>query len=630
MAVFLRPDANVTQTSFTGGFAEIDEATFSDADFAYGAGNTAAVLEVHLSDPGGTPQSGTVTIRFRYAKVSGTTLSATGGTVTVTAGLYQGTTLIGSTTVTTGGTFTAGSFTVATSSVTNWNDLRLRFTQSLSGGGGNSRGAAISWAEVETPDLIVQVNVAAATSTQAATTSTGTVQRGVTVAPDTTTQAATSLAAAVTRAVNVSATSDTQTASAGTGTISRGVALTGLSATQANTTGVAGISYTSILAATPASQANASGTGTVSRSITLAAAASTQAATSQSVAVSRALSLTAAGAVQSALSSTGDTIRYWVVLAANAVQSAASSVGAVARALALVGAASAQANASPAVSVQRAVTLGAAPSVQQNSTSVVGVDYKIILASLPTTQTATASSAPVVVQERLAISDAIRRLEPGAIVELFELDLTALGGELLRFHAGTNALLQNVTWAGNVYTAFPVAASGFEFNGQGQAPRPKLQVSNVIGSITALVLQYADLVGAKVTRRRTLVKYLDSVNFPNANPLADATAEFPPDVYFIDRKAVETNELVEFELSPAMEVTGVMLPRRQIIQNTCPWKYRSAECGYNQPVYYDANDVSVASATADVCGKRLSSCEKRFGTYNELPFGGFPAAGLTR
>jgi len=32
----------------------------------------------------------------------------------------------------------------------------------------------------------------------------------------------------------------------------------------------------------------------------------------------------------------------------------------------------------------------------------------------------------------------------------------------------------------------------------------------------------------------------------------------------------------------------------------------------------------------DVCGKRVSSCEVRFGTNAELPFGGFPAAALIK
>lgn len=165
MTQFLRPDSNVTQTNWTNGFANIDEAVASDADFAYGANNSStATLEVGLSNPPLTPaDTGTCTVRWRYAKVSSGTLSGTGGTVTQTCGIYQGATLITSSTVTTSGAWTAGSFTFNASSITDATDLRLRFTQSASGGGGNARGSAVSWAEVEVPDPALDAGVGAFT-----------------------------------------------------------------------------------------------------------------------------------------------------------------------------------------------------------------------------------------------------------------------------------------------------------------------------------------------------------------------------------------------------------------------------------------------------------------------------------
>lgn len=154
MAQFLRPDSNVTQTNWTNGFAEIDEATASDTDFSYGANNSStARLEVGTSDPAATPDpTGTCTVRWRYAKVQSGTLSNTGGTVTQTCGVYEGATLITSSTVTTSGTWTGANFTFSAGSITDWTNVRLRFTQSGSGGGGNARGSAVSWAEIEAPD----------------------------------------------------------------------------------------------------------------------------------------------------------------------------------------------------------------------------------------------------------------------------------------------------------------------------------------------------------------------------------------------------------------------------------------------------------------------------------------------
>ena len=230
-----------------------------------------------------------------------------------------------------------------------------------------------------------------------------------------------------------------------------------------------------------------------------------------------------------------------------------------------------------------------------------------------------------------AITAEIQKLAPSSVIELFVLDLALFGQGPVRFHAGTNALQQRVVWQGNAYDTFPVEVEGFEFNGNGQVPRPRLRVANVTGTITALVLTYQDLVGAKLTRKRTLAKYLDAVNFPDGvNAIADPTAEFADDVFYVDRKSRETRDVVEFELAASFDLEGVSLPRRQIVQNVCPWSYRGAECGYTGSAYFNANDEVVSSKAQDACGKRLASCQRRFGAHAELPFGGFPAAGLFR
>lgn len=230
-----------------------------------------------------------------------------------------------------------------------------------------------------------------------------------------------------------------------------------------------------------------------------------------------------------------------------------------------------------------------------------------------------------------AITSQIQKLAPTAMIELFELDATSLGGEVTRFHAGTNQVLQDIVWQGETYFKFPIIASGFEFSVNSQLPRPKLAVSNVLGTITALLLAYRDLLGAKVTRKRTLAKYLDAVNFEGGvNADEDQTAEFPDEIFFIDRKVTENRDVVEFELASPIDLAGVKLPRRQIIQNLCPWVYRSSECGYAAARYFDTSDTPVSSLAQDVCGKRLASCRVRFGNNKTLPFGGFPSVGTFR
>jgi lambda family phage minor tail protein L len=221
------------------------------------------------------------------------------------------------------------------------------------------------------------------------------------------------------------------------------------------------------------------------------------------------------------------------------------------------------------------------------------------------------------------VSD-LQVVAPSAIIELFVLELNTLQhgvNDIYRFHAGVNLNANGeVVWAGNSYLRFPVEAEGFEYNGQGQLPRPKIRVSNILGTITALIISLPDgLTGAKVIRIRTLARYLDAVNFPGSvNPYGtpDPTAEFPREIYYIDRKTIETRDVVEFELAAAFDLQGVRAPKRQCIANICQWKYRSAECGYTAAAYFDANDAPVGTAGQDVCGKRLSSCETRFGVIS--------------
>jgi lambda family phage minor tail protein L len=229
------------------------------------------------------------------------------------------------------------------------------------------------------------------------------------------------------------------------------------------------------------------------------------------------------------------------------------------------------------------------------------------------------------------ISADVQKLSPGPLVELYILDSTALGGDVLRFHNGVNELGNDVVFDGDTYTRFPVEATGFERSGTGAMPRPTLKVANITGLVGALTRELDGLVGAKLTRRRTFLQYLDAVNFEGGvNPSADPTAIFPDDVWFIDRKASEDATALAFELAAASDVEGVNLPRRQFTQNACPWKYRSAECGYAGGPVADKNDVPTSDADADQCGKRVTSCKLRFGATAELPYGAFPACGLIR
>jgi lambda family phage minor tail protein L len=162
------------------------------------------------------------------------------------------------------------------------------------------------------------------------------------------------------------------------------------------------------------------------------------------------------------------------------------------------------------------------------------------------------------------VSD-LQAVAPSAVIELFQLELNASQhgvNETYYFHAGVNATNSgDIIWNGQVYLAFPIEATDFEYTGTGSLPRPKLRISNIFGTITDLMASLpSGLEGAKVTRIRTLARYIDGVNFPGGtNPYGspDSTAEFPREIFYIDRKASENRDLIEFELAAAFDLVGV-------------------------------------------------------------------------
>ena len=186
-----------------------------------------------------------------------------------------------------------------------------------------------------------------------------------------------------------------------------------------------------------------------------------------------------------------------------------------------------------------------------------------------------------------AVFSNLQSINPSAIIELFVLTLKEginyptgnpeSADTIYRFHAGSNLNANGrIVWNGNAYLRFPIQATGFAFQ-KGQLPRPKMVVSNATGVISAILLSVNkattgnDLTGATVTRIRTLAKFLDAVNFADGtNATADPNAEFPQEIYSIDRKSAETREIVEFELAAPTDLVGVRIPGRQATRSIFP------------------------------------------------------------
>lgn len=174
-----------------------------------------------------------------------------------------------------------------------------------------------------------------------------------------------------------------------------------------------------------------------------------------------------------------------------------------------------------------------------------------------------------------------------AIVELIDLDLSTITNDPADIFYFTNQLKPDDTkiqWKGNIYEPIPIISAGYEKSTTGQIAQPTLTVANVLGTFTQIINELDDLVGAKVTRRRTLGKYLDG------GPEADPLQEFPIDVFYIERKTQENSMTISWQLASVLDLEGLKLPRRIITQNYCQWRYRGSECGYTGPTLYGSND----------------------------------------
>jgi lambda family phage minor tail protein L len=135
-------------------------------------------------------------------------------------------------------------------------------------------------------------------------------------------------------------------------------------------------------------------------------------------------------------------------------------------------------------------------------------------------------------------------------------------------------------------------------------------------------------VGAKVTRITTYRKFLDD------QPTADPTSYWEPDIWRIERKVVQTPQLVEWELASILDQEGRRLPGRHMLRDACPWIYRrwagtgfdysTATCPYTGTAYFTVNGDQTGNPADDRCGKHLSDCRKRFPSPQIMPSGAFP------
>ena len=196
-------------------------------------------------------------------------------------------------------------------------------------------------------------------------------------------------------------------------------------------------------------------------------------------------------------------------------------------------------------------------------------------------------------------------LNPSALLHFYTLDLTDLlfdkglisqpteqnlNSRIFRFHNNLFLTRQTLVWRGDTYSALPLEAEGFELSSQGSLPTPKLRLSvsddgvPTLGLLKAQIRLLGDAAGVRVTRQRTLAKYIDSSNFGDDDTppehQQDLNAEFPMDIFFVERVTQENKNVMEYQLNSALDLENVRLPARVMIQQRCMWFYRGEGCSY--------------------------------------------------
>ena len=178
-------------------------------------------------------------------------------------------------------------------------------------------------------------------------------------------------------------------------------------------------------------------------------------------------------------------------------------------------------------------------------------------------------------------AQALQLASDEAIVSLFEFSGF---GTVLYFHAENTH--EDIYWNTNAYEAFPMIVEGIEKHADGASARPTLIMPNVeslfksgskfdtdgVANQNSFLAE--DLLGKRITIRKTLSKYVSQGTNTNQSPF-----EFPKAEYVIDRIAQKTALSLTLELASPFELVNVKVPSRVVTGKYCPWVYKGWTLG---------------------------------------------------
>jgi lambda family phage minor tail protein L len=250
-------------------------------------------------------------------------------------------------------------------------------------------------------------------------------------------------------------------------------------------------------------------------------------------------------------------------------------------------------------------------------------------------------------------------LTPSTQIQLYEIDFSEIAPTTINFNYNGNQPINNgifrvyndynlfnitsnpngtIKWQNNYYYPFPIAAEGFEYSSAGTLPTPKVSISNLSADgsnnsfyryIRMQIQDLGDIIGAKFTRIKTFLKYIDGANFSgNINPYNPNSGvyeiELPRDIYYIDRKTVENRDVIEYQLASVLDVENVVLPARTILSTRCPFQYRGEGCiyEYNSRLTYLHSGVYANTVNPGITVRGLQTAPPVATANDQLFIGG--------
>lgn len=164
----------------------------------------------------------------------------------------------------------------------------------------------------------------------------------------------------------------------------------------------------------------------------------------------------------------------------------------------------------------------------------------------------------------MTIQQEIRKPNPDAFVELFELDCSSLGGTIYRFSPNLTENYTSVTFNNKSWQAMPIQCEGFSYSTSEAPAKPTISVSNISKVLLASVIGLGDIVGAKLTRYRTFRRYLGDGAEPNGQ------AFLPVDIFYIERKVSHNKYSITWQLTSELDKINQKLPKQLFLKRDFP------------------------------------------------------------